>query len=197
MSTSAGILMALIISMLRRFLVLTAVIDLYRRDMLSWPLSNTLETRFCLEALDEPLVRGRPENLLHRPGPAVHVAGVHQPAGGGRRRGKPRRLRPGTGQCVRRTPLAEREVRRRLHQALRAGPRPGGGADVLLPVLRRGESPPIAKLPHSGRGLLLGTQPSESWGRLRTNRGPGLSSSRGPIHPDDSSSCDCETWEPM
>jgi putative transposase len=43
------------------FMYLTAVIDWYSRYVLSWRLSNTLEGRFCLEALDEALVRGRPE----------------------------------------------------------------------------------------------------------------------------------------
>ena len=40
---------------------LTAVIDWYSRYVLSWRLSNTLEGRFCLEALDEALAMGRPE----------------------------------------------------------------------------------------------------------------------------------------
>ena len=40
---------------------LTAVIDWYSRYVLSWRLSNTLEGRFCLEALEEALTLGRPE----------------------------------------------------------------------------------------------------------------------------------------
>lgn len=43
------------------FMYLTAVIDWYSRYVLSWRLSNTLEVRFCLEALEEALSRGRPE----------------------------------------------------------------------------------------------------------------------------------------
>jgi putative transposase len=43
------------------FMYLTAVIDWYSRYVLSWRLSNTLEGRFCLEALDEALSTGRPE----------------------------------------------------------------------------------------------------------------------------------------
>jgi putative transposase len=43
------------------FMYLTAVIDWYSRYVLSWRLSNTLEGRFCLEALDEALTLGRPE----------------------------------------------------------------------------------------------------------------------------------------
>lgn len=43
------------------FMYLTAVIDWYSRFVLSWRLSNTLEGRFCLEALDEALATGQPE----------------------------------------------------------------------------------------------------------------------------------------
>jgi putative transposase len=49
------------VPMRRGFMFLTAVIDWYSRYVLSWRLSNTLEARFCLEALDEALDRGRPE----------------------------------------------------------------------------------------------------------------------------------------
>ena len=43
------------------FLYLAAVIDWFSRYVLAWRLSNTLEGRFCLEALDEALSRRRPE----------------------------------------------------------------------------------------------------------------------------------------
>jgi putative transposase len=43
------------------FMYLTAVIDWFSRYVLSWRLSNTLDGRFCLEALDEALSTGRPE----------------------------------------------------------------------------------------------------------------------------------------
>jgi putative transposase len=43
------------------FLYLVAVIDWYSRYVLSWRLSNTLEGKFCLEALEEALSRARPE----------------------------------------------------------------------------------------------------------------------------------------
>jgi putative transposase len=43
------------------FMYLTAVIDWHSRYVLSWRLSNGLETDFCLEALDAALTRGRPE----------------------------------------------------------------------------------------------------------------------------------------
>jgi putative transposase len=49
------------VPMRRGFMYLTAVIDWFSRYVLSWRLSNTLEGRFCLEALDEALARGRPQ----------------------------------------------------------------------------------------------------------------------------------------
>jgi putative transposase len=49
------------VPMRRGFMYLTAVIDWYSRYVLSWRLSNTLDRRFCLEALDQALSRARPE----------------------------------------------------------------------------------------------------------------------------------------
>jgi putative transposase len=43
------------------FLYLTAVLDWHSRLVLSWRLSNSLEARFCVEALDEALTFGVPE----------------------------------------------------------------------------------------------------------------------------------------
>lgn len=43
------------------FIYLTAVIDWYSRYVLSWKLSNTLDARFCVEALEEALRLGTPE----------------------------------------------------------------------------------------------------------------------------------------
>jgi putative transposase len=50
------------IPMARGFAYLVAIIDVYSRRLLSWRLSNSMDTRFCLEALEEALRRfGRPE----------------------------------------------------------------------------------------------------------------------------------------
>jgi len=50
------------IPMARGFLYLVAVMDWYSRKVLSWRLSNTLDTEFCVEALEEALSRyGAPE----------------------------------------------------------------------------------------------------------------------------------------
>ena len=50
------------IPMARGSLYLVAIMDWASRAVLAWRLSNTLDTAFCLEALDEALARyGRPE----------------------------------------------------------------------------------------------------------------------------------------
>jgi putative transposase len=43
------------------FVYLTAIIDWHSRYVLSWKLSNTLDSDFCVEALEEALGYGRPE----------------------------------------------------------------------------------------------------------------------------------------
>lgn len=48
--------------MARGFLYLVAIIDWYSRKVLSWRLSNSMDTRFCVETLHEAINRyGRPE----------------------------------------------------------------------------------------------------------------------------------------
>jgi putative transposase len=50
------------IPMRRGFLYLVAIMDWHSRRVLSWRLSNTMDVRFCTEALEEALARhGRPE----------------------------------------------------------------------------------------------------------------------------------------
>lgn len=48
------------VRMQQGLLYLVAVLDWYSRYVLSWQLSNTLDTGFCLEALDRALHVGRP-----------------------------------------------------------------------------------------------------------------------------------------
>ena len=45
----------------RGFMYLVAILDWHSRYVLSWRLSNSLESCFCLEALEEALTVGRPE----------------------------------------------------------------------------------------------------------------------------------------
>ena len=50
------------IPMKKGFIYLVGIMDWYSRKILSWRISNTLDTRFCLEALEEALSRHpRPE----------------------------------------------------------------------------------------------------------------------------------------
>ena len=49
------------IPMTRGFLYLVAVMDWHSRYVLAWRLSNTMDTSFCLDALDDALQKGRPE----------------------------------------------------------------------------------------------------------------------------------------
>ena len=49
------------IPMQHGFLYLTAVMDLFSRNVLSWRLSNTMTGDFCLEALEAALARAKPE----------------------------------------------------------------------------------------------------------------------------------------
>jgi putative transposase len=44
----------------RGFVSLAAILDWYSRKVLAWRLSNTLETRFCLDCLDDALRVGQP-----------------------------------------------------------------------------------------------------------------------------------------
>ncbi len=43
------------------FMYLVAIIDWYSRYVLSWSISNSLETGFCIEALNKALSKGSPE----------------------------------------------------------------------------------------------------------------------------------------
>ncbi len=55
------------IPMKRGFLYLVAIMDWHSRRVLSWRLSNTLDTRFCLEALEEAIERtGRKTRIFNR-----------------------------------------------------------------------------------------------------------------------------------
>ncbi len=52
------------IPMARGFCYLVGIIDVYSRRLLAWRLSNSMDVRFCLEALEEALERfGRPETM--------------------------------------------------------------------------------------------------------------------------------------
>ena len=47
------------------FLYLVAIVDLFSRNVLSWKLSNSLDTEFCLEALEMALEGDRKPEIFH------------------------------------------------------------------------------------------------------------------------------------
>ena len=49
------------IPMQRGFMYLVAIMDWYSRYVITWQLSNTLDGRFCLDALEQALARGCPD----------------------------------------------------------------------------------------------------------------------------------------
>lgn len=53
------------IPMAKGFIYLTVVLDWYSRKVLSWRVSNTMNTAFCLEVLDEALCRYGPPAIFN------------------------------------------------------------------------------------------------------------------------------------
>ena len=66
------------IPMARGFVYLVAIMDWYSRRVLSWRVSNTLDTSFCVEALNEAIETLRHAgDLQYRPGQPVHERGFY------------------------------------------------------------------------------------------------------------------------
>ncbi|WP_083544326.1 MULTISPECIES: IS3 family transposase [unclassified Synechococcus] len=53
------------IALRKGFLYLVAVVDLFSRHVLSWKLTGSLDTEFCLEALEMALAGGRKPQIFH------------------------------------------------------------------------------------------------------------------------------------
>jgi putative transposase len=49
------------VPMPKGFMYLMAVVDLYSRKVISWGVSNSMDTDFCCSVLNEALLRGKPE----------------------------------------------------------------------------------------------------------------------------------------
>ena len=60
------------IPMAKGFLYLVAIMDWHSRHVLAWKLSNTMDTSFCVAALEEALGKGTTGDIQHRPGESVH-----------------------------------------------------------------------------------------------------------------------------
>jgi putative transposase len=49
----------------KSFLYLVAIVELFSRNVLNWKLSNSLDTEFCLDALEMALGDGRKPEIFH------------------------------------------------------------------------------------------------------------------------------------
>jgi integrase-like protein/helix-turn-helix protein len=124
------------------FLYLVAVMDWFSRYVLSWELSNTMETGFCLAALDAAFRFGQPEIWNSDQGSqftsADFLAPLTQEARHLHQHGW---TRPRVGQRVHRTLVALAQVRVDLSRRLRHRPRSVSGAGQLLPLLQSRAAP--------------------------------------------------------
>jgi putative transposase len=67
--------------MARRFIYLAAVVDWFNRRVLAWKLSITMETSFCIEALEEAFsANEKTGDIQHRPRQPVHQRGLYRAA---------------------------------------------------------------------------------------------------------------------
>ncbi len=77
------------------FLYFAATLDWYSRYVVSWKLSNSLESPFCPEILEEAFVDGQYAHCQQGPGRPVHEQRLDRGGGGG---GSPESV-DGKGRC--------------------------------------------------------------------------------------------------
>ena len=126
------------IPMAHGFMYLVAIMDWYSRRVLAWRVSNTFDSDFCVEALEDALTRyGPPEIFNTDQGAPVHVQGVYDGAQspcGGHQHG---RQGPLGRQRVRRASLAQRQIRGCVSPCVRHTRLAPRRADLLFSVLQR------------------------------------------------------------
>ena len=69
------------IRMLHGFVYLVAIMDWYSRFVLAWEISTTLDTTFCLAALEQALETLKTGNFQYRSGQSVYQPGVYRSPG--------------------------------------------------------------------------------------------------------------------
>ena len=126
------------IPMAQGFMYLVAILDWHSRRVLAWRVSNTFDSDFCVEALEDALIHYGPPAIFNTDqGRSVHVPSVYDGAQspcGGHQHG-----RQGTlgRQRVRRASLAQRQIRGCVSPCIRDTRLAPGRADRLLSVLQR------------------------------------------------------------
>ena len=101
------------------FVYLVAIMDWFRRYVLSWRIANTLDAAFCLAALEEALTRGRPEIFNTDQGRPFTGADFTQRVEGCRGAHEHGRARARHGQRLHRALVALAPIRRHLPERLR------------------------------------------------------------------------------
>ena len=137
----------------RGFMYLVAVMDWYSRYVLAWELSSTMETWFCVAALERALGLGQP-GIQHRSGVAVHERGVHGMSGRSGDTDQHGWPGPGVGQCVHRAVVAQCEVRGHLPPGLPGWTSGTKGTGTILSVLQHRAAPSGFTGQDSGGGPL-------------------------------------------
>ena len=82
------------IPMAKGFVYLVAIMDWYSRKVLAWRLSNTLDSAFCVEALEEAIDRYGAPDVFNTAGGTVYWRGLHGCTEGVWCQDQPRRQRP-------------------------------------------------------------------------------------------------------
>ena len=130
------------------------VMDWFSRFVLSWELSNTMETGFCLAALNAAFRFGQPEIWNSDQGAQFTSADFLAPPGQATRdRDQYMDGVPRTRQRVHRTAVALTQIRTDLPRRLRHRRRSVSGSGRLLPLLQPPASAPGAGVSDAGRSV--------------------------------------------
>ena len=137
----------------RGFLYLVAIMDWASRYVLAWQLSNTLDARFCTDALEDALAgHGAPE-IFNTDQQPVHQLRLHRAPAGGRHPELDGRQGPVHGQHLHRAAVALAQIRGDLSARDRRRP-PGPAPDRrMAPLLQHREAALGARWSHPGRSL--------------------------------------------
>ena len=131
------------IPMARGFVYLAAVVDWFSRKVLAWRLSITMDTTFCIEAVEEALAKhGKPEIFNTDQGSQFTSVRLHRSAEEARDRHQHGRQGRMARQRVRRTALADDQIRGGLPAGLRQRVgSPGFARPIHRPLLQRPPTP--------------------------------------------------------
>jgi transposase InsO family protein len=124
------------IRLARGFVYLVAIIDWFSRFVLAWELSTTLDTSFCLEALDRALRAAQPEIFNTVKARSVYQQRFYRSFASITDSYQLGWSRAGTGQHFRRAFMAECEIRGSLSQRLSNSFRSVRWINTVFPVLQ-------------------------------------------------------------